>query len=411
MLALMVLMVAQGGGEPVTVAVPLEDGVLDVGGLLAEIVDDEQAGVVLEGIEWHIDFNDEDARERLRSFDRWAGDHCEVELNRKRLELSFDPETLATVQSRLTASADGWLGELQDFWSGGEAAYGVTLVTEKNPRTPLTRSPPSRMVVLVHGLDDPGWIWNDLAPALVEAGHAVARFEYRDDGPIVESSDALADALRDLKSRGVDRVDLVGHSLGGLVSRDVLVRPVYYDGDGRGNDALPAVDRMIMIGTPNRGAALARLHKVGEWRQQIVQALRGRDPWKGPINDGRGEVVADLIPGSDYLRRLNGRELPEHTRITIIAARAIPVGRDDLVDAASATEPLLGKGERLWSTVERLVDGIGDGVVTIESARIDGVDDFVVVDGNHMSMIHNLRQSSERVPPAIPIIIERLSAR
>ena len=54
------------------------------------------------------------------------------------------------------------------------------------------------------------------------------------------------------------------------------------------------------------------------------------------------------------------------------------------------------------------IGGLGDGVLTIESARRSGVDDSVVVEGNHISMIANLSRSSDRMPPAIELILDRL---
>ena len=62
------------------------------------------------------------------------------------------------------------------------------------------------------------------------------------------------------------------------------------------------------------------------------------------------------------------------------------------------------------SALQSLSDGVGDGVVSIESARLAGVDDFVTVEGNHLSMIRNVTASSTRLPPAIPIVLDRLDS-
>ena len=53
------------------------------------------------------------------------------------------------------------------------------------------------------------------------------------------------------------------------------------------------------------------------------------------------------------------------------------------------------------------VRGLGDGLVTLESARLAGVDDFVVVEAEHLTMILNVLPA-ERTPPAIPVILDRL---
>ena len=52
-----------------------------------------------------------------------------------------------------------------------------------------------RVVMLVHGLDEPGGIWDQLAPALVADGHTVVRFEYANDQAIAISAGDLIEAL------------------------------------------------------------------------------------------------------------------------------------------------------------------------------------------------------------------------
>jgi hypothetical protein len=54
-----------------------------------------------------------------------------------------------------------------------------------------------------------------------------------------------------------------------------------------------------------------------------------------------------------------------------------------------------------------LTDGLGDGLVTVESTRLAGVP-HRTVDGTHLSMIRNITSDSRRIPPAVPIIVERL---
>jgi hypothetical protein len=46
-------------------------------------------------------------------------------------------------------------------------------------------------------------------------------------------------------------------------------------------------------------------------------------------------------------------------------------------------------------------------VVTVESTRLEGVL-HRTVDGTHLSMIRNITKGSPRIPPAVPIILNRL---
>ncbi|MBW2437513.1 MAG: hypothetical protein JRF29_09555, partial [Deltaproteobacteria bacterium] len=52
----------------------------------------------------------------------------------------------------------------------------------------------------------------------------------------------------------------------------------------------------------------------------------------------------------------------------------------------------------------------GDGLVTVESTRLEGVP-HRTVDGTHMSMIRNMTTRSKRIPPAVPIIIDQLQSQ
>jgi hypothetical protein len=54
-----------------------------------------------------------------------------------------------------------------------------------------------------------------------------------------------------------------------------------------------------------------------------------------------------------------------------------------------------------------MTHGLGDGLVTVESTRLEGVP-HRTVDGTHMSMIRNVTKGSRRIPPAVPIIVDRL---
>ena len=128
-----------------------------------------------------------------------------------------------------------------------------------------------RAVVLIHGLDEPGGIWDELASALAEEGHMVLRFDYANDQAIVRSADAFERALVDLRKRGLSEIDLVCHSMGGLVSREVLSRDGYLD---RG---VP-VGTMIKLGTPHKGSPWARMRSVAEAREQ-VSVGRSRMIW------------------------------------------------------------------------------------------------------------------------------------
>lgn len=292
---------------------------------------------------------------------------------------------------------------------------------------------PERLVLLVHGLDESGSIWDDLAPLAQARGLAVARFDYPNDQAIAVSADALAAALRELKSRGVGRVDLVAHSMGALVCRDVLTRGTYYGGNAGGRDGFPAVERFIAAAPPNHGAPLAGLERLAELREQVVRWLDGEpgDPrlLLGFLKDGAGEAADDLAPGSAFLSELNARPLPRGVAMTIIAGTIAGDAAKDLQALLDTpvVESLLSPEARAEAraALAQAATAVGDGVVPLDSTRLEGVEDFVRVSEQHRLMlkVFNLpaearelvtgaptpRAGGAPVGSAVEVILDRLA--
>jgi pimeloyl-ACP methyl ester carboxylesterase len=407
--------------DAVELAVPLHEGRVRVADLLEAVLraggvpEEHGAFAVLEQLDWSVQVVPR-ARRELRAVNRLAGGSLHLRVEGEHLVVTIDRAAAEALRARIDESLEAWGRQLTSAIRGPRRPPGVSLVQAPGVEIPLggASAAPQRLVLLVHGLDEPGWIFDDVIAALAEAGLATGVFEYPNDGPIGEATDLLALEMEALRRRGTERVDMVAHSMGGLVARDLLTRPAYYGGEGSMSERFPAVDRLIMVGTPNHGSELARLRALGEWREQIVRLFRDGS-WAETMEDGAGEAAVDLLPDSDFLRRLNGRPLPSHTRLTIIAGRMLPVDRegaremlDSLARAARRAEWSGSPGaRRLLALVGGLADGLGDGLVTLDSARLAGVEDFVVVDGNHHSMLHDL-VSSDEPPPSVPIIMERV---
>jgi pimeloyl-ACP methyl ester carboxylesterase len=91
-----------------------------------------------------------------------------------------------------------------------------------------TGEPEVRPVVLLHALGSKSSTWDTVAAALAEAGRHVIAVDLRGhgrSGPAEEYSYRLMadDVLRFLEHRGIKRIDLVGHSLGGAVAMFVAI--------------------------------------------------------------------------------------------------------------------------------------------------------------------------------------------
>lgn len=258
-------------------------------------------------------------------------------------------------------------------------------------------------VVLVHGLDEPGTIWDDLVPTLAAAGFSVWEFRYPNDQGIDRSSDYLA---RNWSALAADRpVALVGHSMGGLVVRDFVSR-LRYPVHGAAQVDGAAVAGVIVVGTPNQGSEWARLRAWLELRDQFPTSQGRRFSLFAALRDGTGEAKIDLRPGSDFLRDLDARPWPPTVPILSIAGRLLAPPEDlaeglEAVAVETRSTDLRRRLSAWWSGIG---EGLGDGVVTLDSARIPGGPPPLVVNASHRGMVARLLPGDAE-PPAIPAIL------
>ncbi|MBT3289065.1 MAG: alpha/beta fold hydrolase [Victivallales bacterium] len=294
--------------------------------------------------------------------------------------------------------------------SGGR--FGITCYAGGSWQ-PLAEALPERLVLLVHGLDEPGDLWRNLAPALQDAGVPVARFDYPNDQAVTHSSTLLGSWLVRLRQRGVKQVVLVAHSMGGLVSREYLMNPVYSYRRNLRPGRVPRVRTLVMVAPPNHGSPMARFRFLAEAREQWSRLLRGDGELLGALADGDGQAAKDLLPGSELLSALNARELPRDVRFAIVAGIVSPLTEEDLAQAAARWRKglpamLQGTVGQIEKQLAEVANGVGDGVVSLASTRLAGVDDHVAVPGNHISMIAGPLVAGRAPPPAVPITLDRV---
>jgi pimeloyl-ACP methyl ester carboxylesterase len=109
-------------------------------------------------------------------------------------------------------------------------------------------------------------------------------------GDIRDSAGLIARKVESIVAQtGIARVDIVGHSMGGLVGLDYLKRL-----GGRHR-----VRRLVMLGTPTQGTWSALL---------------------GLVTAPLGLASLQLLPGSPFLRELAERPLPEGAEVVSIGA-------------------------------------------------------------------------------------------
>ncbi len=268
-------------------------------------------------------------------------------------------------------------------------------------RDPITaaKAPP---ILLIHGLDEPGDIWDDLAPVLTQAGFAVWEFRYPNDQGIDRSTAYLAQLWLELPAD--QPLVLIGHSMGGLVAREFVSRWRHPVATSPRVEGAP-VGGVILLGTPNQGSEWARLRIWLELRDHLASKRPGPfDPLAG-LRDGLGEAKIDLRPGSDFLNALNARPWAPQVPLFIIAGRLIGPPGERLADfKAAATAAGVGElAEELERLDTQLGEGLGDGLVSLESARLPAIAPLVV-NASHRGMIRRLFADNPEPPAISPIL-------
>ena len=263
-------------------------------------------------------------------------------------------------------------------------------------------------VVLIHGLDEPGNIWDELTPALERAGFNVWDFRYPNDQAIDRSAELLAEHWSQLEAIGP--VVLIGHSMGGLVARDFVTRLLHPEGLEpivRG----PRVAGVILVGTPNQGSDWSRLRIWLELREQLLPGGDKPFSWFASLHDGTGAAKIDLRPGSVFLQNLNERKWPTEIPLQIIGGVLLEPPVSLLAGLESIGEdrvpPEIGTALLDWWS--NVGDGVGDGVVSVASLEIQGAPDPILVSASHRGLLVKLF-TTDSAPPAIAPIVEIASA-
>ena len=196
-----------------------------------------------------------------------------------------------------------------------------------------------KCVILVHGIGCSASIFRKHQAVFSKEGYTVIPFQYPSTRIKIESSaEYLNRMITSLD--GISEINIIAHSMGGLVSRAWFAK--YTD---------PRMNRFIMMGTPNKGARLAkRFHNFSAFRLLL-----------GPA----GEQMAVLTKKNAKIQKQFA--VPQ-MEFAIIAG-----GKND------------HKG---YST---LIPGDDDGRVSTESAKLSGAADFCQVSCQHMSLINNTK--------------------
>jgi pimeloyl-ACP methyl ester carboxylesterase len=334
------------------------------------------------------------------------GEGCHVALdgdNAEALILKVDPKKLPHSFDSLRKATRVFTAAAAPDWTAAQRRnYGIWMPPQVDPHRP--------MVVLVHGLDCNRSNWYPMAELLIGQGYQVAYFTYPSDEPLEESATLFTRDMRAVREVFPEvKLDVIAHSMGGLVARD------YIEGD----DYAGGVEHLVMLGTPNAGSRWAA-YRWGLELQEHYHLWKS-DPnwhWTWAITDGLGEAGRDLKPTSVFLKSLNARPRRADVKYTIVAGDqhpAVPITANALDGAANIVP---NRAAQWWgfrqteSALHRAAakvrahTGSSDGPVSVKSTRLEGVDDFVELQADHAALYYPV---DGQQPAAWPIIRDRLA--
>jgi len=192
---------------------------------------------------------------------------------------------------------------------------------------------PEECVILLHGLGRTSNSMNEMAEALEKAGYYTVNLDYPSQDDRVEklAVSVIPGGRDECDERNVTSINFVTHSMGGILLRYYL-----------SGHQIENLGRVVMLSPPNQGSEVAETMK--NWG--IYKWLNG--PAGQQLGTGQDSLVLQLGP-VDY-----------------------PVG------ILVGNEPAFFD---FW--LEDMIPGPGDGKVSVERAKVEGMRDFLVVPSSH----------------------------
>jgi pimeloyl-ACP methyl ester carboxylesterase len=269
------------------------------------------------------------------------------------------------------------------------------------------------VVLFVHGLNSHPHTVTRLFELADRNGLAAARFHYPNDQSLDDSAEFLSAELKRWKKLHPQRrVSLVTHSMGGLVARAAIENPKLDPGN---------VTKLIMVSPPNHGSNLSQFaFGMDIWEYLDAGNRESSETCLvySSLEDGLSEATVDLEPGSVFLTKLNRRERNPRVAYSIFLGTGAPCTRDELDDFrrtlnsgnswCSWWKCLTSKLDPAIADLDEVVAGEGDGAVAVKRGRLAGVDDTVVMNFGHLSVLHDMENKD--VKRVYAEVLKRLKA-
>ena len=194
-------------------------------------------------------------------------------------------------------------------------------------------------LILLHGLSKDSEIMQPLADYCSKYFETFNSSYASTQYPIEVLADQVYQAHKHLFDDQERTMFLVGHSLGGIIIRQILHRY-----------SIPNLGRVVMLGTPNKGSEVARFFKRFKYYQEQF----------GPAGIELGiypKGILAALPPANY-------------ELGVVAGK-------------------LSLSDILFSLF--LLPGKDDGKVTVESTKLEGMKEHIIVRATHKRMPHNAK--------------------
>jgi pimeloyl-ACP methyl ester carboxylesterase len=251
----------------------------------------------------------------------------------------------------------------------------------------------SKVVLFVHGLCETDTAWHLLplsgrrverrsygAMLRDEHGYTPLYVRYNTGLHVSENGRALADAIEDLLARWpveVDQLVLIGHSMGGLVSRSAC-----HEGERSGHSWIDRLRHVICLGTPHLGAPLERAASRAGWALARLAETR---PFAELVN-GRSAGIKDLRFGSVLEEDWLQHDPDEFLRDRCAEAPFLKSASYWFVGATIARDPQSRLGRIVGDALVQYTSASGQGRRRIGFELEDGIHLGGV---NHMQLLNH----------------------
>ena len=270
------------------------------------------------------------------------------------LDTLAPPQASSPERDAVLAALNGVLGDYLVATSN-PLATNMALRRDGLPFDPKAGTT-GRLLVLVHGLcmTDRQWLrdGHDHGAALArDAGYTPVYLHYNTGQHVSINGRAFAaqlDRLVQSWPQPLERLVIVGHSMGGLVARSAV-----HQARQAGQAWAGRLDDLVFLGTPHHGAPLER---AGNW----VDVILGATPYAAPfarLGKVRSAGITDLRHGNLLDEDWVGRD-----RFAMVADKRQPVALPEGVRCATVAASLA------HSPGARRERFLGDGLVPLASA-------------------------------------------